>query len=110
MTPAEAVFWQKVRDRKLGGYKFRRQHPISVYIADFVCMEARLIVELDGPIHHKGRQPVLDERRTKDLMHLGFRVVRYRNEQVFDEMPHLLADLLLRLETPLPPSAPERSP
>lgn len=50
----EKSFWLEVRDRKLGGFKFRRQVPIGPYIADFVCVEKMVIVELDGPLHNEG--------------------------------------------------------
>ena len=57
----EALFWAKLRDRKLGGYKFRRQYLIGPYIVDFVCTERKLIVELDGPLH--AEQVDYDRRR-----------------------------------------------
>ena len=76
----EALFWSPVRNRKLGGYKFKRQHPIEGYIADFVCLERKLIVELDGPFHaaRKGYDAARDAR----LNSLGYRILRFTNEDL----------------------------
>lgn len=79
-TLAEKTFWGMVRNRRLGGYRFLRQAPIDRYIADFVCEAAKLIVELDGPVHD-GREED-DTRRTEALELYGYTVLRLRNEQV----------------------------
>src|SRR4029079_12060922 len=73
-TPAEEKLWDLIRNKKLG-VKFRRQHPIDNYIADFVCLEKRLIVELDGE-QHKELQPY-DIERTSILRELGYEVLRF---------------------------------
>jgi very-short-patch-repair endonuclease len=75
----ERALWWRLRDRKLGGLKFRRQRPEGDYIADFVCLEAKLIVEVDGA-QHEGS--ILDRHRTQDLMRMGFDVIRFSNEEV----------------------------
>ncbi len=74
----EKLFWSLVRNRKLDGFKFKRQFPIGTYIADFVCVEGRLIVELDGPFH-VGRKSY-DEKRDAFLREKGFRVIRLTND------------------------------
>ncbi len=74
----ERDLWWRLRDRKLGGLKFRRQRPEGRYIADFVCLEAKLIVELDGALHEGS---IGDRHRTQDLMRIGFDVVRLSNEE-----------------------------
>ncbi|MGH6889851.1 MAG: endonuclease domain-containing protein [Rhizomicrobium sp.] len=77
-TEAEKKFWW-VRDRRLGGYKFKRQHPIGHYIADFVCVEAKLIVELDGGQHAEQRES--DAARERFSESEGFRTGRYWNPE-----------------------------
>jgi very-short-patch-repair endonuclease len=79
-TPAEELLWSELRGRKLGGFKFRRQHQIGRFIADFYCAEAKLIVEIDGGIHL--RQVPEDSERTKDLISSGYRVIRFANAEV----------------------------
>jgi very-short-patch-repair endonuclease len=78
-TDVERDLWWRLRDRKLGGLKFRRQRPEGPYIADFVCLEAKLIVELDGA-QHEGS--IADRHRTQDLKRMGFDVIRFSNEEV----------------------------
>ncbi|MBC7668243.1 endonuclease domain-containing protein [Caulobacter sp. DWR2-3-1b2] len=79
-TMAEEKLWPIVRGRRLEGYKFRRQVPIDRYFADFVCVDAHLIVELDGPTH-EGREDY-DAQRTEVLQRCGYRVLRFGNETV----------------------------
>lgn len=74
--------------RQVGGYKFRRQYPVGVYIADFACVEAGLIVELDGGQHVELAQQ--DEARTRSLNEAGFKVLRFWNDQVFKDMDAVL--------------------
>jgi very-short-patch-repair endonuclease len=78
-TDVERDLWWRLRGRKLGGYKFRRQRLFGRYVVDFVCLEAKLIVELDGA-QHEGS--IADRHRTEDLMRIGFSVVRFPNDEV----------------------------
>jgi len=80
MTRAEAILWRELRNRRLGGFKFRRQVPIGPYVVDFLCYEGRLIVELDGPPHHDSRQRDQDARRDAWLDSQGFRILRFQND------------------------------
>lgn len=82
MTDAERFIWSKLRNRRFGRFKFRRQVPLGPYIVDFVCLERRLIVELDGGQH--ARQVAYDEERTRWLAAQGFRVVRVWNHEVWE--------------------------
>lgn len=102
-TDAEARLWQRLRNRMLGGFKFRRQFPVGPYIADFVCIERKLIVELDGGQH--ADNPA-DERRTRFLELRGYRVIRFWNPDVLSNTDGVLEMILLELERPLtlPPS------
>src|SRR3954468_3804830 len=81
-VPPEKKFWSRVRDRRLGGHKFKRQILIGSYIADFVCSEQKLIVELDGGQHADHR--AYDEKRDAFLTALGFRVMRVWNIDVME--------------------------
>ena len=83
MTEAERFVWARIRYRQLGGFKFRRQVPVGSYIADFVCYEARLILELDGSQH--AFQTEYDAERTRWLEAQGFRVFRMWNHEVFED-------------------------
>ncbi len=87
-TPAETILWEALRDRRLDGRKFRRQHPVGEFIADFCCPAARLIVEVDGSVHD-GRAGA-DETRDATLLHHGYRVLRLRNAQVQRDLPAAL--------------------
>ena len=98
-TRAENLLWQELRDRRLLGKKFRRQHPLfhdllgkeTFYVADFYCHEMKLVVELDGGIHQKQRSQ--DELRSSVINALGLTVVRFRNEEVEEEMDAVLEKL-----------------
>jgi very-short-patch-repair endonuclease len=104
-TPAEAKLWQALRGRRLGGAKFRRQVWIGPYIADFFCLEAGLVVELDGSQH--ADQSRYDEARTAFLASKGLRVLRIWNNDVtgnFDGVLEAIAGAV-RLPSPSQPSA-----
>jgi very-short-patch-repair endonuclease len=83
MTDTERFAWYRLRKRQLAGHKFRRQVPLGSYIADFVCLESRLILEFDGGQH--AERVVYDERRTRWLESQGFRVMRFWNIDVLKE-------------------------
>ena len=83
-TPAEQRLWERLRNRGVGAAKFRRQHSIDGFIVDFVCIEYKLIIEMDGTIHDEPTQKIYDEARQQQLEERGFRVLRFRNEQVFE--------------------------
>ena len=85
MTDAEKFLWNQLRGRRFGGIKFRRQAPIGPYIVDFVCLESRVIVELDGAGHAEPEQQAHDERRSAWLATEGYRVLRFSNEAVLTQ-------------------------
>ncbi len=102
-TDAEQRLWYFLRDRRLGGYKFRRQHPMGNYIADFICVEARLVVELDGGQHTMPEQAEKDIERTRFFESRGFRVLRFWNHEVLVNTEGVLTTILEALEsTPHP--------
>jgi very-short-patch-repair endonuclease len=80
MTDAERNLWSILRGRQIDGLKFCRQHPFEDYILDFVCLEVKLVVEVDGGQHQK--RLAEDSIRTKALEHAGFRVLRFWNHDV----------------------------
>ena len=80
MTPSEEMLWNALRNLK--GIRFRREHPIGDYIADFVCLSAKLIIEVDGGYHDHQRQQDEDRMRTTDLNETGFSVIRFSNEDI----------------------------
>ncbi len=83
-VPAEALLWKALRNRALGGFKFRRQHPVGPFLVDFACVECRLIVEADGE-SHQSREDA-DARRSQLLEAAGWLVLRFWNTQVYDEL------------------------
>ena len=105
-TRAESQLWQSLRNRQLG-FHFRRQHPIERFIVDFYCSKAKLVVEIDGQIH-AGRS---GEDRTRDafIESSGFRVLRFKNEQVLEDLDGVLQGILAALATS-PPAAASPSP
>ena len=99
-TDAESLLWLLLRDRRLGGFKFRRQHPVPPYVLDFYCHEKRLAVELDGGQH--AEQAARDERRTAELERQGIRVIRFWNNAVLAETEGVLEAIWQVLHSPLP--------
>jgi very-short-patch-repair endonuclease len=95
-TTAEDLLWEVLRDRQLEGIKFRRQHPVDRFIFDFYCPKARLVIELDGPVHDLQRDR--DEARTAALESHRYRVIRFRNEEVFDALPSVLERIVAAVE------------
>lgn len=89
-TPAEEFLWQLLRNKKLNGLKFRRQHQIGSYITDFYCHEKKLIVELDGEVHNNPERQKHDSTRDKYLTASGFKILRFKNEEVFNNTEDVL--------------------
>ena len=91
-TEAERQLWYRLRDRRLDGYKFRRQVALGRYVADFVCMSSRVIVEIDGGQHAQRRQ--YDAQRTRQLQNEGFAVLRFWNNEVMQNLDGVLCVLV----------------
>ncbi len=96
-TDAERHLWQGMKGRQLAGAKFRRQHVLGPYVVDFVCLEQRLVVELDGGQHAENE--TYDDERTRWLQGQGYRVLRFWNNEVFEETEAVLRAILDALET-----------
>lgn len=88
MTDVERLLWQALRGMQIHGQRFRRQHPIGPYIADFACVEQKLVVELDGGQHQE--QQAYDEHRTAFMQAQGWRVLRFWNNDALDNMEGVL--------------------
>jgi very-short-patch-repair endonuclease len=101
MTDTERFAWQRLRQRQFVGYKFRRQVPLGPYIADFVCLKRRPILEFDGGQH--AERVDYDERRTQWLETQGFRVLRFWNNEVLQEWDGVEQVIIEALTAPTPP-------
>jgi very-short-patch-repair endonuclease len=100
-TPAEEQLWAVLRDRKLDGWKFKRQRVVGKFVADFCCHDARLIVELDGEIHDARDAQLADALRTEFLNAKGYTVIRFRNEKVLDNLLEVLSIIKTNLPAPI---------
>ncbi len=98
-TDAEAVLWRQLRAHRFVGHKFKRQQPIGNYILDFVCFEAKLVIEVDGGQHMESAS---DKCRDEWVVSQGFAVLRFWNNEVFQN----LEGVLMRILEALPPSPP----
>jgi leucyl-tRNA synthetase len=92
-TVEEDMIWQEIRNRNLGGFKFRRQYPVAGYIPDFVCLEKRLIIEIDGGYHNDGEQKIFDKGRENWLKEQGFTMIRFTNAAVNNNLNTVLKDI-----------------
>jgi very-short-patch-repair endonuclease len=97
-TKAEKILWEYLRNRKLDGLKFRRQHPIDKFIADFYCHEKKLVVELDGDVHDDKMNAQYDEARTYELKGSGIKVIRFRNNEVENDIVTVLRKIKIATE------------
>jgi ATP-dependent DNA helicase RecG len=91
-TKSEQILWQEIRSKKLG-IKFRRQVIIGKWVADFVCLEKKLIIELDGKYHIRPGQPEIDSFRDKKLEEMGYRILRIEARRVFSDLTTVVAEI-----------------
>src|ERR1700761_8724096 len=99
MTHAELVLWGHLKGKQLGA-KFRRQHPIGQYIADFYCHQHKLIIEIDGGIHQLPEIADNDIERQLDLEANGIKIIRFTNEQIFSQLEKVLNDINKAVSSP----------
>jgi very-short-patch-repair endonuclease len=104
MTDAEKRLWSQLRSKQLFGMKFHRQHPIGPFIVDFVCLEKKLVIEVDGGQHSKGSDK--DLKRDEWLASEGYKVLRYWNDDVLKETKSVLEDVLSKIGDHPPPTPP----
>jgi very-short-patch-repair endonuclease len=93
LTYFEKHFWEMVRDRRYKGLKFRRQHVLEPYIADFYCSDLKLVIELDGPIHHSEASLLYDQRRDDFMRSNGYTVLRFSNEMLIEETERIFDEI-----------------
>jgi very-short-patch-repair endonuclease len=106
-TDAENRMWYYLRNRRLAGYKFVREKVVGKYIADFVCREKKLIIEVDGGQHMAAA--AYDQQRTKDLEAIGYQVVRFWNNEVHENIQGVMENILNLLKN-VPPDKKPSSP
>ena len=97
-TNAEAILWQALRNRKLARWKFRRQHSIDRFVVDFVCLDSKLIIEVDGATHSTEPQMRRDSERSCILEACGYNVIRFANAEVYDNLDGVVETILAELE------------
>ena len=94
MSVPERNLWRALSNRHAGGFRFRRQHPMGPYIVDFICLERRLVIEVDGSQHGFDAQILRDQRRTEWLEREGYRVVRYWSNEVMNNSDGVVAMIM----------------
>jgi len=99
-TEAEKLLWEKLRSRGVAGHKFRRQYPLGSHVADFACVTARLVIEIDGGQHSD--MAAIDARRSALFEARGYRVIRFWNNEVFENLDRVLSAISLALTAPSP--------
>jgi very-short-patch-repair endonuclease len=97
-TPAESELWRALRNRQFK-YKFRRQHPIDRFIVDFYCAEAKLLIEVDGASHLEPKKMEYDKLRTEYLEELGYKVIRFTNDDVRFNIQGVIVEILRVVES-----------
>ena len=102
-TSTEEMLWARLRNRRLAGAKFRRQHPLVRYIADFYCHEARLVIELEGGLHDREEQREYDAIRQETIEQQGIVVLRIRNDEVKQDLESVLIRIVDALMVSSPP-------
>ena len=96
-TPTERMLWQRIRNNQLG-VKFRRQHPIGNYIADFYCHKFKLVIELDGKYHNRDNQKKADSLRDMDMKVLGIKVLRFDDDDVVNDLETVITKIKKYIE------------
>ena len=96
-TEAERCLWDSLRNGSTG-YTFKRQHIVGMYIADFICIEAKLIIEVDGGYHSQWEQIEADANRTDVLEKMGYRVIRFSNDEIIGDIDNVLDVIISNIE------------
>ncbi len=93
LTPAEAFLWKHLKNRQFEGRRFTKQHSIGIYIVDFYCPLEKLIIELDGEVHNNPIAQDYDEKRTHYLNGIGYKILRFENKMVFENLDSVLMEI-----------------
>jgi len=95
MTNSEKLLWEKLKGKQICGLRFRRQHPIDIFIADFYCHEVRLVVEIDGEIHNQ--QEEYDDGRTAEMEKFGIKMIRFKNYEVEKDIENVVEKIISKV-------------
>jgi very-short-patch-repair endonuclease len=106
MTDAEVILWSRLRRNAVLGQRFRRQYPVGPYVADFACVAARLVVEVDGDTHSTDSEIAHDRKRDEYLKQHGWRVLRVWNQDIYKNLENVLEGIVLHLPPPRPMDGP----
>ncbi len=90
LTKAEAILWRELKNRKMLGFKFRRQYGIGAYVVDFYCTDLNLAVEVDGVTHSTDEEKEYDSRRESDIGQLGIQFLRFTNPEIYEDLYNVL--------------------
>ena len=93
MTLSELLLWKKLKNRKIFNTKFRRQHPVNIFIVDFYCHEYKFVIEIDGEIHNDEEAHEYDLNRTAELNKFGIRVIRFTNDQIISSIDQVITEI-----------------
>ena len=94
-TEAEKLLWEQLRAKKINGFKFRRQHAVERFIADFYCHKAKLVIEVDGGIHKKAEIKERDKNSAAEIEKYDIKIIRFTNEEIFDDMKKVIEEIKL---------------
>ena len=94
MTDAEMVLWSRLKNRNIFKVRFRRQHPVDIFVLDFYCHEIKLAIEVDGRIHLKREIQEYDEGRSHDIEKFGIKMLRFTNEQILNNLNEVQTTIL----------------
>lgn len=97
-TETEKILWERLRNNQLKGYKFRRQHPIGLFIVDFYCHRLKLILEIDGEYHNLPEQIKKDSERTQILESSGLQLIRFTNKEVHENLEDVIAKITFKID------------
>ena len=98
MTEAEKLLWEKLKDRSLFKYKFRRQHPIDIFIVDFYCHPLRFVLEIDGGYHLKSEQKEYDFGRSAELENWELKIIRFTNDEIYTTLDEVVRKIQSEIE------------
>ena len=100
-TPQELKLWNALRNNQLNGFKFRQQHPLNWFVADFYCHKAKLVIEIDGGYHDEKMQKLYDNWRTEVINEFGISILRFQNDEVdnsFEDVLNKIKEFLMAFE------------
>jgi very-short-patch-repair endonuclease len=98
MTKAEAILWREIKDKKILGYKFRRQFGIGAYVVDFYCPSLKLVIEVDGVTHCTEEEKEYDRQRQTEIEQFNINFVRFTNPEIYDDLYNVLEKIKAKIE------------